>query len=86
MYEIQKGIELPDLGGKPRMYPFEKMEVLDSFFVPLDGHKCDTLPKLLMSMRGCIRSAREGKRYPEGWKFALRTDKENNGVRCWRVK
>jgi len=86
MYEIEKGIELPDLGGKHRMYPFEKMEVWDSFFVSLDGHKSTTLEKLLVNLRGCIRSAREGRRYPKDWKFTLRTDRENNGIRCWRVK
>ena len=73
MYEIEKNVEMPRLrAGKEPKYPFENMEVGDSFFV--EGGN-------LPSIRSSAAYAR--KRYNAG-KF--KSTEMDGGVRCWRVK
>jgi hypothetical protein len=41
-FEIEKGIPVPEYagrGGRTNKYPWEDMEVGDSFFVPAEGKK-----------------------------------------------
>lgn len=66
MIPIDKGIPLP---GK---YPFDKMEVGDSFLVPAG------VPRTTVG----VAASRYGK--PRGMKFSFRVTPE--GLRCWRVE
>ena len=79
-YGIEKGIPAPtdgDYRGKRRLYPLHKMEMGDSFLVPIDDDK--DVRKMSNSILGCGRRSRHlGKR------FVVRTLK--NGIRCWRIK
>lgn len=67
--KIDKGIPLPPRGGRQR-YPWQEMEVGDSFFV--EGASVRSLS---------AAAAQVGRR--SGRKFSLRT--VEGGVRCWRV-
>jgi hypothetical protein len=74
---IEKGIEVPEPSfGRSRRYPFNKMEVGDSFFVGCakDDLK-STMTKILSSARG---------QKAIGKKFTTRV--VDGGVRCWRIK
>lgn len=76
--QIDKGIPIPtkmQLGRKSK-YPFDIMDVGDSFFVPGRDGK---------NFGGTVTAAR--KRYPE-LSFEMRTVKEGGvvGVRVWRTE
>lgn len=73
MYEIEKGIPLPGLNTK---YPFEKMEVGDSFFIenPIKDNRGNPL-----SLSGQANQRYGGKK-----RFAQR--KEGSGIRIWRIE
>lgn len=70
MFEIEKGVAIPRGRGRAGMYPFRKMEVGDSFFVPGATAKH-------LSSCACQFSARHG------WKFSVRT--VDGGARVWRT-
>ena len=72
MYEIEKGIEIPKVvrDAKPCKYPWNTMEITDSFFVEKEARKMSSL----------VSNA--GKRW--GKKFAVRT--VDGGARVWRVE
>lgn len=84
MYEIEKDVPRPQRGSTLRKYPFAGMEIGDSFFAPLGKFK--TLESLRAGIYQCIRLSRRGTRVPANWKFTIHTEKENNGVRCWRIE
>ena len=69
MYEIEKGVPLPE-EKKKHNYPYEDLQVGESFFVP-DGNM-----NLL-----CNYNRVRGKRLER--KFVCR--KEGKGIRVWRV-
>ena len=70
MYEIEKGIEVPNY-ERYRKYPFEGMEIGDSFLVP---HEMKNRVQASASSYG----RRKNKR------FLTRT--VESGVRVWRVE
>jgi len=73
--------DVPTPAGRSK-YPFQEMEVGDSFFVPLED---ETLAKRrAQSVRA--QAGRFGK--INGVKFSIRTLDEDGqvGVRCWRVE
>ena len=73
MIEIESSVPLPALHSK---YPFDKMEVGDSFFIPcgfLEVNQCLTKVR---------RSAHKFKQGKEVRFYACIVDK---GVRVWRV-
>jgi len=72
MYIIEKKIPMPKSDrGRPYKYPFEQMEVGDSFFVPKDEAE--------KARNSALQYARrEGK--------IFHTRKENDGARIWRTK
>jgi hypothetical protein len=82
MINIEKNVPAPSQQtGRPRKYPFPSMEVGDSFAIPLQG---------IMTPRGDkataqVTSAAVFYARMHGMKFSIRTDNENNVVRCWRV-
>ena len=73
-FKLEKDIPIPakQMRKKQSIYPFNKMEVGDSFIVPLNKIK---------TMRTAI--AHYKKRHPE-WSYASRTLQE--GFRIWRIK
>ena len=82
MYKIEKGVERSGERrgrGRGRIYPFEEMEIGDSFLV---SYKDVSNPSSLqMSILACARSR---KKLPNG--FKVTTSADNSGVRCWRIK
>lgn len=83
MYEIEKGVEMPaavNSGGRKAKYPWAKMEIGDSFFVPANGCSMRNVQDRFASA-----AAQWAKRH--GSKFATRQVKEPEpGVRVWRVE
>ena len=73
-YELDKNVPMPKASSK---YPFEDMDVGDSFFVA-DGD--DENWKTLRKMRGASNWA--SKKFPDT-KYSVR--KVDNGVRVWRT-
>ena len=71
--KIEKGIPMPDTRQKTSIYPFENMEVGDSFFAP---------NKTRQQMDNACGHWRKAK----GWKFVLRYQQEDevSGTRVWR--
>ena len=81
--QIEKDVPLPPEGmGRPAKYPFRDMEIGDSFSVPLTGVRQDGQDIAATRLRSRASSAAK----EIGRKFAVRTDNENNVVRCWRVE
>lgn len=76
-YTIESNIPLPKRccpnGGRKLIYPFDKMNIGDSFFIS-DKSK----------MRVVAQSACSYQRRHKGYKFVTRA--ENNGLRIWRVE
>lgn len=76
MIVIEKNIDLPEEGDyktKPYKYPFDKMEIGDSFYL-------EDYEKFYRSLQGS--AFRYGKKYETQFKVR----KEKTGSRCWRVK
>lgn len=71
--KIESSVPSPDTAGRgrPHKYPWNKMEVGDSFFVP----------NTMLNVISCAAIGR-GKRYNE--KYACRT--VDDGVRVWRIE
>lgn len=67
-FKIEKNVPLP---GVAATYPFEQMEVGDSFFA--EGKTANQL-----------QNAASHWRKRKGWKFATRT--EEGGARIWRTE
>ena len=74
MFKIDKKIPLPSLRKPTTHYPFAKMKVGDSFFVPVK--------KPVDASRARCAAIQYGKR--NNIKFATR--KVTGGIRIWRVK
>lgn len=73
--KIDKDVPLPEGAARSTTYPFEDMEINDSFFVP--GKNSDQLT-----------NAASHWRKKNGWSFACRNTEEEGvkGARVWRVK
>jgi hypothetical protein len=77
MYEIEKGIEIPEgVTGRPKKYPLKDLEIGDSFLVPLAEHESPKIKKVKASLHA-ISATHKPK------KFAIRV--VEGGVRCWRI-
>ena len=82
-FEVESGLAIP-AKVRTAKYPWEGMEVGDSFFVPQDGRGRTPLVSNLCS---CAKGY--AKRVGEGVDFVTRYVKEKGhgeGVRVWRVK
>lgn len=78
-FKIEKGVPAPKrrYGAKAgEQYPFEKMEVGDSFEVQCENEL--DAKKRQLSILGHI-----GRHAPQGAKFTTRVT--GNTVRCWRI-
>lgn len=75
MYDIEKDLEMPkSLGqkGRPRIYPWDKMSVGDSFFV------ADQNDKGKVAVAASIYGKKHGLR--------LSLKNEGDGFRVWRIE
>lgn len=79
-FKIEKNKPMPERAFKTA-FPLDKMEVGDSFFVPL-RHDKDTIARLQSSISGKTRDW--SLRSKNDSKFATRV--EGKGVRVWRIK
>jgi len=80
-FKIEKGIPVPERKGKSFLYPFEKMEVGDSFIFS------NTYSRSIHSYAS--NAARNWKNHSpikgvKDWFFTTR--KIDNSIRIWRVK
>ncbi len=76
MYEIEKGIEVPDDGrGRTLKYPWKSLEIGDSFFV---------IGVKRTSISGSINHAQ--KRYGLTLTSRIREENGVKGVRVWRIE
>lgn len=77
MFQIDKNIPIIDRNrkmGRPAVYPFDDMEVNDSFYVP----------NVTCKMRHSIQSQMAYRERVHKRKFISR--KIDNGLRVWRVE
>jgi len=83
-FAIEKGVPIPtwhnnNLGGYTGMYPFHKMKVGDSFFIP-----CSPTTQAKYGARVSNAGANYKKRYNSKFKVAYR--KVTGGIRVWRIR
>ena len=79
-FVIEKGIPIPkQIYSRimPRKYPFDEMEIGDSFLIPLDpmkrkGGRAGMTPNISAAAKRT------------GFKFTIRTTPDRNSVRIWR--
>ena len=76
MFEIEKNIEMEEIVRRSKKYPFDKMEVGDSFFVPCQP---ELKASKQASLLGCCRQKRLA-----GKKFSSR--RCDGGFRIWRIE
>lgn len=83
-YEVEKGIPIPTINRTTRqLYPFDKMEVGDSFKVQLVlGEKH---AKKFNSLNSAIHAFRKKNKCLEK-RFTCRHIKEEEIIRCWRIE
>lgn len=78
-FEIERGVPVPEMRGRPTKYPLTEMGVGDSFFVPLpDGITKQRLVNRLSSAAGYWR------KHHDGGRFCIRA--VDGGVRIWRFE
>jgi hypothetical protein len=75
MIKIEKNVPVPPKEGRPNKYPFESMDVGDSF--ELKG-----VPKTTALNSANSWASRHNKKA----KFIIRYDKETKILRLWRTK
>lgn len=87
MFEIEDNIPVARIeSGRRRIYPFDKLSVGQSFFVPCDGEKGD---RTKGSVRSAARvAARRRRGNGESVKFVSRLETKDgvSGVRIHRVE
>lgn len=85
-YEVISDVPLPAIYRDTRKkYPFNKMDVGDSFAIPVtvgeDGDVEKAITKATASVR--ISSRRWALRHKPEWRFVVRRAEDE--LRCWRV-
>jgi hypothetical protein len=86
-FKIETGIPIPEIqrgGFRTETYPFQQLEVGQSFFVPGTTEK----PNPAKSLASTVSSATRRYGKTDGRKFTIRTAEENGvkGARIWREK
>lgn len=80
--KVETGVPIPERArssGRPSLYPWAKMEVGSSFFVPLPAG--ETLKQLSVTLRTSASS--RGRRHGE--EYVVRASRKERGVRVWRT-
>ena len=76
-FEIEKGVPLKK---NHTTYPFDKMEIGDSFYIPIGDHR------KIQSVHTMICTASRMYCLTEKQDKKFTTVKDENGVRVWRIK
>lgn len=79
-YVSEPGIPLPEDGRLRARFPFRRMAIHDSFFVPLTDYPGASVTAVSHRVGSAARQAA----IKTGFKFSVR--KVDGGVRCWRVE
>jgi len=83
-YEVEQGQEIPEIDyGANRKYPFIKMRVGDSFFVPLEDVAHSKDPLSVVSSAASIWGKRKNQKYTT--RTVRNDDYEVIGFRVWRI-
>lgn len=82
--KIEKGIPIPppSNGGRAPKYPFEGMEIGDSFTIPLTGIMHEKGGDMAFNR---VKGAAVRWMNKHGGEYRVRTRREEGVVRCWRV-
>ena len=86
MYKVESGIPLKErvYGRHAVKYPFENMNIGDSFFMEVETNEHRVLRTTAQaSVHGRLREYKKSGRVPESFKIATRF--VDNGVRVWRT-
>lgn len=85
MFTIEKGIPCPALQprGASSKYPFDKLEVGDSFFVPVSLKEGETAEHAMSRLRSNIEGNKRRAVKLSGHYVAVRV--VEGGVRVWRT-
>lgn len=87
MFEIENNIPIASIGsGRKRLYPFDKLNVGQSFFVPCEGEDGERRKE---SVRASARTAiNRSKKNGEPVRFVSRTETKDGvtGLRIHRVE
>jgi hypothetical protein len=81
-FKVEKGVPLAPGGqmGPATRYPWDELEVGDSFYAPLSAYQCRTgepsVGKYLASMQRVASQKRRG---------TFRVRREGEGLRVWRI-
>lgn len=83
MYKIDKDIPAPELlAVRADKYPLHIMAIGESFYVPLEASTGHTMERLRWNVQQAINYRR---RFNKDLRFAIRTTKEKDGLRVWRL-
>lgn len=87
MYDIEDSVPMPPpatKGGRPSAYPFAKLGVNQSFFVPYDDLDDESIRRVKARVRRALTTAnRAHKNDPKKPHYSARAT--DTGVRVWRV-
>jgi len=87
MYEIEKNIPIRGRRSTESAYPFDYMEVGDSFFIPMDTEALHSMKELRKAKRVLAASLYNAvKRRHSGMKIAIRATDGLIGIRVWRTE
>lgn len=78
--QIEKNIPIPEPKKRKCKYPFNEMEVGDSFFYPIENNLSTNEMQMRLVNASCSFNRKNGNTY----KF--RSTQLKNGVRIWRIK
>ena len=83
MYKIEKNIPIPSIPKKNLLkYPFNEMEIGDSFFVPWSEEEKKSKLRMQRKRTSILGSARNLKSN----KIKIKTRKSEDGIRIWKVE
>lgn len=76
-YQVESSIPIPRKQDHRRRYPFDRMQIAQSFMVPCEPQDIDALWNTLTS---CRRWAT----YKSGFRYTMR--RVTGGIRVWRIQ
>ncbi len=85
MFEVEKNVEVPQIlrdQERPRKYPFNEMDVGDSFFIPSGTHAAENINGKTTPR---VSSAAHNYGKIHGQKFTIRKQ-PCGGYRVWRIE
>ncbi len=76
-FPVEHGVPVEGIASKRNKYPWRKLKVGDSFFVPGDDWE-------IKSMMNSLTSCKNWATYKTGFRFVMRS--VLGGIRIWRVQ